>query len=291
MSYGTELVSHIILMESGRSHLKEYKLATITDLENVFSIVQSSIKNTYPNYYPKEVVDFFSNLHCKESIRKDIEDGIVGILLVDGIPVGTGCYKENHITRIYVVPEYQGMGYGSYIMNCLEKEISENHSNAVLDASLPACHLYEKRGYETVEHCKHTVENDVILVYEVMEKALALNSSSINYNGRKFTPSVNSENGEVDGNTIFYYHQHGTDFSAEYSGGEIKTGFMVGKVSKDGELDFYYQHLNINDELRVGKCHSVPTISDDGRIELHEKWQWLNGDCSEGESVVVEIER
>ena len=32
----------------------------------------------------------------------------------------------------------------------------------------------------------------------------------------------------------------------------------------------------------------VPKILDDGKLELAEKWQWLNGDKSEGESVVVE---
>lgn len=88
---------------------------------------------------------------------------------------------------------------------------------------------------------------------------------------------------------MFIYHQSGTDFSAEYSGGEVKTGFMVGKVDAAGGLDFYYEHLNLDDEIRAGKCHSVPTIKDNGKIELHEKWQWLNGDCSKGESVVVEL--
>ena len=271
--------------------MKEYVSATTKDLEKVLNIVQTSIKITYPKYYPKEVVDFFSDLHCKENIKKDIEAGLVGILFVDGTCVGTGCYKDNHITRVYVAPEYQGNGYGTYIMDCLEKDISKNYSNAVLDASLPACRLYIKRGYKTVDHCKYPVENGAVLVYEVMEKELARNMTDIDYNGRSFVPLINSENGEVDGNTVFHYHQNGFDFSADYSGGEIKTGFMVGKVNKAGEIDFYYEHLNIYDEIRAGKCHSVPTIKDNGKIELHEKWQWLNGDCSMGESVVVEQER
>lgn len=268
--------------------MKEYISAKTEDLEKVFNIVQTSIKGTYPKYYPKEVVDFFCEHHCKENIQKDIEAGLVGILLVDGICVGTGCYKDEHITRVYVDPEHQGKGYGSYIMDQLEKSISEKHSKAQLDASLPASHLYDKRGYKTIEHCKYPVENGVILVYEVMEKELSKNVTDIDYNGRKFVPFTNTENGEVDGNTVFHYHQSGFDFSAEYSGGEVKKGSMIGKVSKTGELDFYYEHLNTNDEIRAGKCHSVPVIKDDGKIELHEKWQWLNGDCSTGESIVVE---
>ena len=92
--------------------MKEYISATIDNLEAVYNIVQNSIKETYLRYYPTEVVDFFCNLHSKENILKDIEEGLVGILTVDGKSVGTGCYKDNHITRVYVEPEYQGRGYG-----------------------------------------------------------------------------------------------------------------------------------------------------------------------------------
>ena len=103
--------------------MKEYICATTKDLDSVFGIVQSSIKEIYPQYYPKEVVDFFSDLHSKENILKDIEDELVGILQVDGECVGTGCYRDNHITRVYIEPAYQKKGYGSYIMDCLENNI------------------------------------------------------------------------------------------------------------------------------------------------------------------------
>lgn len=268
--------------------MKEYVKASSKDTETVLEIVQNSITNVYPKYYPKEVVEFFCNLHCLENIAKDIEDGLVGILLVDGICVGTGCYRENHITRVYVKPEYQGKGYGSFIMDCLENEIAKHDSKSILDASLPASHLYEKRGYFTTEHGRHLVENNVVLVYEIMEKALAKNPTSIDYDGKLFTPKVNADNGEADGNTLFKYHQSGVDFSADYAGGEIKKGFIIGKVSESGELDFYYQHINVNGEIRVGKCHSIPRINGEGKIELQEEWQWLNGDCSAGSSIVVE---
>lgn len=154
--------------------MKEYILAKTADLDTVFNIVQNSIKSTYPKYYPKEVVDFFCNLHSRENILKDIECGSVGIFIVEGKCVGTGCYKGNHITRVYVEPEYQGKGYGTYIMDRLEEKIAKKASTAVLDASLPAAHLYSSRGYKSVEHCKYPVENNVILVYEVMEKELTL---------------------------------------------------------------------------------------------------------------------
>ena len=151
----------------------KYIKATEQDIEQITALVQETIKTIYPKYYPKEVVDFFSELHCFENIRKDVEDGRVGILKADNEIVGTGCFKENHITRVYVKPSAQRKGYGSYIMECLEKEISLQYDTVNLDASLPACCLYEKRGYKTVKHERWNVANGVVLVYEIMEKQIS----------------------------------------------------------------------------------------------------------------------
>lgn len=150
----------------------EYIKATNPNIDCVFNIVQNTVTTIYPKYYPKEVVDFFSEHHSKENIAKDIENGNVGILVVNNQIVGTGSHEENHITRVYVLPEFQRKGYGSFIMQCLEDEIAEKYNTVLLDASLPACHLYEKRGYNTIRHEKWCVANDAVLVYEVMERIL-----------------------------------------------------------------------------------------------------------------------
>lgn len=150
----------------------EYIKATEKDLEQIVALVQETITTIYPKYYPKEVVDFFCEHHCRENILKDIKSGLVSILKNDNDILGTGCYKDNHITRVYVKPAFQNRGYGSYIMQCLEDEIGLQHDTVNLDASLPASQLYEKRGYKTIKHERLNVENGVILVYEIMEKPL-----------------------------------------------------------------------------------------------------------------------
>ncbi len=152
--------------------MMEYRVATEKDIEQIVMIVQDTIQKIYPMYYPEEVVAFFCSLHCKENIYEDIKRGLVGILQDGHTIVGTGCYKDNHITRVYVKPEFQNRGYGSYIMQCLENQIGLQYDTAYLDASLPAAHLYEKRGYQTIKHDKWNVDNGKVLVYEVMEKSL-----------------------------------------------------------------------------------------------------------------------
>lgn len=153
----------------------EYRKAHSEDLQTVYEIVQETIKTIYPKYYPQEVVDFFSQLHNKDNIKKDMENGFVRILTDHDTAVGTGCYRDNHITRVYVLPKYQKKGYGNYIMECLEKEIAEKFDRVCLDASLPASRLYDKRGYKTIRHDNWQVENNVVLVYEIMEKEIGEN--------------------------------------------------------------------------------------------------------------------
>lgn len=138
----------------------------------VYELVQETIKAVYPKYYLKEIVEMFCEFHNQENILKDIEAGNTYILWENGEMVGTGTKKENHITRVYVLPEFQKKGYGSFIMGQLEDKIKGSYDFADIDASLPACRLYAKLGYETVDHGIWECENGVIQVYEIMKKQL-----------------------------------------------------------------------------------------------------------------------
>ncbi|MCI8884481.1 MAG: GNAT family N-acetyltransferase [Dorea sp.] len=150
----------------------EYVTATSDMINAVYNVLHTAIETIYPKYYPNEVVDFFCRYHSKEHIWDGIATGNMGVLICDNTIVGTGCFEGNHITSVYVLPAYQNQGCGSYIMNCLENEILKMYDTAVLDASLPAACLYEHRGYKTVGHGIFELDNDVKLVYEIMEKKL-----------------------------------------------------------------------------------------------------------------------
>ena len=153
----------------------EYMKASEKDIDIVYEIVNQTIHEVYPKYYPREVVDFFSELHAKPNIKRDVLNGYVGILLDNNTVVGTGSCIENHITRVYVLPKFQGKGYGSFIIQELEKEIFLNYDVIKIDASLPASALYEHKGYITEKHEKWACKNDVILVYEIMTKPIHTN--------------------------------------------------------------------------------------------------------------------
>ncbi len=150
----------------------KYVTAASDMVNEIYHVLHTAIKTIYPKYYPKEVVDFFCRHHSKEHILDGIASGNMGVLVDGNVIVGTGCFDNNHITGVYVLPSYQKQGCGTQIMNCLENEISKKYDTVVLDASLPAACLYEHRGYKTVGHGIYELENDVKLVYEIMEKRL-----------------------------------------------------------------------------------------------------------------------
>ena len=112
---------------------------------------------------------------------------------------------------------------------------------------------------------------------------------SINYHQKTFKSVANTVNGEVGEQTLFHYQQQNNVVWAEYSGGAIVKGFLVAKVIENDALDMRYEHINSAGEIMTGLCLSTPEVLPDGRIRLHEKWQWTSGDLSSGESIIEEI--
>ena len=109
------------------------------------------------------------------------------------------------------------------------------------------------------------------------------------YDGKMFAAVENSASGDVTGETCFSYHQDGDLVWATYGGGTIRFGTLIAKADEDGVLDMRYQHLTLDGELKTGFGRSVPERLADGRVRLHETWQWTSGDRSSGTSVVEEV--
>ena len=104
--------------------------------------------------------------------------------------------------------------------------------------------------------------------------------------GRNFIAVQNSDSGEVSEQTVFCYHQKDNTIWAEYSGGSIVKGFLVGTMDGNCCLSFSYQHLNINGEIKSGSCHSRPCV-ENGKLRFYEEWQWSSGES--GTSVIEEL--
>lgn len=147
-----------------------YRKATQEDADRICYVVKHTKAVIYPDYYTQAVVDFINSLTAIEKIKKDIEQNRIYVLVKDGEIIGTGSRTDNHITRVYVLPEYQGQGIGGMLMDELEKKIFESYDDCVLESSQSACIFYENRGYKTVKHVKEDIGGGKCMVYEIMRK-------------------------------------------------------------------------------------------------------------------------
>lgn len=109
------------------------------------------------------------------------------------------------------------------------------------------------------------------------------------YGGRLFRPVNTQGQSETNFETIFKYEQKDALITATYSGGDIRLGHLIGLVNTDGSLNMRYHHVNRDDVLMTGICHTLPEILEDGRLRLHESWQWTSDPKTNGTSILEEL--
>jgi GNAT superfamily N-acetyltransferase len=157
--------------KEGKVLIREYDNK---DLERLNFIVRSTIKKSYSGIYPREAVDYFLELHSVENMKKDIPGGYTCMLELDREIVGTGSVVKNEMKRVFVLPEYQGRGFGKKIMVKLEENaLNKGLKKVELCASLPSKDFYLYLGYKIIQFTYLKVKNDEKLEYYDMEKHLA----------------------------------------------------------------------------------------------------------------------
>ncbi len=112
-------------------------------------------------------------------------------------------------------------------------------------------------------------------------------SIMINYDNKHF--GMRSTSTGASNETTFHYRQDGGVVWGTFEGGSVIKGTMVGTVNAQGVLDVRYAYVNLQGELRTGTSVSTPEVLPDGRIRLHEDFQFTSGDGAKGESIVEEI--
>ncbi len=146
------------------------ELRQTEDSAMVAKIAAETIRAIYPRYYPAGAVEFFAELHSQMEVEKVKNREEIFLAAVQGEIVGTGSIRNNEICRLFILPEYQGKGYGSLLMDILEKRILEKYGKVHVDASFPAESMYFKRGYKIIAFEKIEIKNGDYLCYHTMEK-------------------------------------------------------------------------------------------------------------------------
>lgn len=105
--------------------------------------------------------------------------------------------------------------------------------------------------------------------------------------GLVFAPVADQAPDQVGTRTRFTYHEADGRIWAEYAGGGIVHGRLVG--TRDGDrLDFRYVQLGLDGGTSSGHCVSTVVELPDGRVRLEESWRWESREGS-GTSVVEQL--
>ena len=111
--------------------------------------------------------------------------------------------------------------------------------------------------------------------------------SEFNLNNKSFSLLVNSENGKVDSDTQFNYKQDENLVTADYFGGPIKYGKIIGLLNKN-KLNMLYQCITTENELKAGKAIAEINLTEKGKMKLKLNWQWLEENNPSGISEYIE---
>ena len=105
---------------------------------------------------------------------------------------------------------------------------------------------------------------------------------------RRFVTTANPE-GHADASTVFHYFVHDTTITGSYTGGKIRSGQVVGRVTGPDTIELLYHCLTQDNELLAGWSRGVVDVDDAGRTILAFEWGWLSGASGGGESHYIEL--
>ena len=79
--------------------------------------------------------------------------------------------------------------------------------------------------------------------------------------------------GAADADTTFEFTQQGELFSARYRGGAIADGYLIGKMTPRGGVEFRYVQAHIDGRLDQGVSTGAVSRLPDGRLQLEEEFK------------------
>ncbi len=104
----------------------------------------------------------------------------------------------------------------------------------------------------------------------------------------KMTVIKTASKGVVNKHTIFSFSQTDNIVTAEYSGGRVRKGYLVGTISRN-KLKFSYCQLHRDGKLDNGVSSCELSLNENGKIILTEHFEWKTRPGETGTNVFEQI--
>ncbi len=142
----------------------QIKHAEIEDIPIITNLAYQIWFKTYENIISKEQIDFmFGEMYTPDSLLKQMEflKHQFLILSLDESPIAFASYGKLQepegtfkLHKLYLLPEFQGQGFGNILIEAVEKECSELGADQLhlnVNRNNKAFNFYIKLGYEIIE--------------------------------------------------------------------------------------------------------------------------------------------
>lgn len=94
-------------------------------------------------------------------------------------------------------------------------------------------------------------------------------------------------NGVVSEDTHFHFHQDGERVHADYSGGRVERGYLVGLV-EDATFEFCYCQIHTDGSIDNGRSQCELRIDESGAVQVVEHFEWGGGS---GTNVIQQLRK
>ena len=109
----------------------------------------------------------------------------------------------------------------------------------------------------------------------------------VSLDGRTLVGVENASSGDVGTETRFRFKQTVNRIHAQYSGGAVVSGHLLGTLHGD-QWEIRYVQLNEGGETACGHSIGEVSVLDDGRVRVEDEWEW-ESKPGHGESVLEEV--
>jgi len=110
----------------------------------------------------------------------------------------------------------------------------------------------------------------------------------MSFDGKRFRVVVNEgPSAEVGPDTVFDFRQDDDLVHADYFGGEVRYGKLLGVLDGD-TLRHRYVQVNRRGQFSTGQATVAVSRTDDGRLRLTDSWQWEHRD-GRGHCIMEEL--
>ena len=127
------------------------------DILSIRNLARVTFPATYSSIISAKQIDFMMDMMYSETVlRRELEGGVTFLmLLADGTPAGFVSFGKQddeglfHLHKIYLLPEFQGLGYGSEMFLKAEQEMRAQGAKAFelnVNRHNKALDFYKKMG-------------------------------------------------------------------------------------------------------------------------------------------------